>query len=220
VNEAEVKKTVKSIGKMEGEMRKMDLLYVIAFILVLFFITAAPVSAFDGEEKFARGSMYMAGQIGFNSYVTTDDPFESLPFPLGASYEFLIADNIGIGASLMFDKWSDYLGMFGGKYTFWVFKPSLDITYHFHINRVKGLNLFTGANLGYSLLSVSNVLGNPYDGDLKNEPYVAPFFGTHIFFWENSSFLNRFLVTLKVYWSVLGDFSGVYGTFGITYKIK
>lgn len=201
-------------------MSKTALLFVVFFILFLFFVVVAPVSALDGEEKFTRGSMYMAGQIGFNSYVATDDPFDSLPFPLGASYEFLIADNVGIGASLMADKWCDYLKMFGGKYTFWVFKPSVDITYHFNFNRVKGVNLFTGVNLGYSLLSVSNELGNPYDGELKSDPHIAPFLGIHFYFWKGSSFLNRFLLTLKVYWSVTGDFSGVYGTIGITYKIK
>ena len=206
--------------KRRAKMTKMALLFVVIFILVLFFIAATPGSAFNGEEKFARGSMYMAGQIGFNSYVATDDPIDPLPFPLGASYEFLIADNFGIGASVMFDKWSDYLGMFGGKYIFWVVKPSLDVTYHFNINKIKGLNIFTGANLGYSLLSVSNQLYNPYNGDLKSEPYIAPFLGTHLYFWEGSGFLNKFLLTLKVYWSVTGDFSGVYGTFGITYRIK
>jgi hypothetical protein len=206
--------------KRSAKMTRTVLLFTIVFILVLFFFAATPVSAFYGEEKFAKDSMLVGGQIGFNSYVATDDPFDSLLFPLGASYEFLIADNVGIGASLMFDKWCDYLGMFGGKYTFWVFKPSLDITYHFNIEKVKGLNLFTGASLGYSLLSVNNELGNPYDGDLKSEPHIAPFLGTHFYFWEGSSFLNRFLVTLKVYWSVAGDFSGVYATLGITYRIK
>jgi hypothetical protein len=206
--------------KRRAKMTKTVLFSVLVFILVLFFFVVTPVSASYGEEKFARDSMYAAGQIGFNSFFATDEPFDSLPFPLGAGYEFLIADNVGIGASLMFDKWCDYLGMFGGKYTFWVFKPSIDITYHFNINNLKGLNLFTGANLGYSLLSVSNELGNPYEGDLESEPHIAPFFGTHFYFWEDSGFLNRFLVTLKVYWSVMGDFSGVSGTIGITYRIK
>ncbi len=200
-------------------MNKMVWLYVVIFILILFFMIAVPISASDGG-KFAKGSMYAAGQIGFNSYVATDDPFDALPFPMGANYEYLIADNVGIGASLMFDRWNDYLGMFGGQYAFWVFKPSLDIAYHIGINQIKGLNLFVGANLGYCLLSVSNELGNPYDGELKSEPYMAPFLGTHFYFWEGSSFLNRFLVTLKVYWSAAGDFSGVYGTIGITYRIK
>jgi hypothetical protein len=201
-------------------MNRTALLLIVFFILFLFLFTVSTVSASYGEEKISMGSMFASGQIGFNSYVATDDPFDSLPFPMGASYEFLITNNVGIGASLMLDKWCDYLGIFGGKYTFWVFKPSLDIAYHFNLNEVKGLNLFTGANLGYSLLSVSNELGNPYDGVLKNEPYIAPFLGAHFYFWEGSSFLNRFLVTLKVCWSVTGDFSGVYGTVGITYWIK
>ena len=121
----------------------------------------------------------------------------------------------------MFDKWSDYLGMFGGKWTFLVFKPSLDITYHFNVKKIEGLNLFTGASLGYSIVSVSNELGNDYTGDLQSEPHIAPFLGTHLYFWENlPGFFNNLLVTFKVYWSVAGDFSGVYGGVGITYRIK
>ena len=111
--------------------------------------------------------------------------------------------------------------MFGGKWTFRVFKPSLDITYHFNVNKMKGLNLFTGASLGYSILSVSNELGSEYTGELKSEPHFAPFLGLHLYFWENlPGFFNNLFVTSKVYWSVAGDFSGVSGTIGITYKIK
>jgi len=144
-----------------------------------------------------------------------------MPFPFGASYEVALTDNIGIGSTVMFDKWSDYLGMFGGKWTFRVFKPSLDITYHFYVNKMKGLNIFTGASLGYSILSVSNELGSDYMGELKSEPHFAPFLGLHLYFWENSpGFFNKLLVTSKVYWSVTGDFSGVSGAVGITYKIK
>ncbi len=77
--------------------------------------------------------------------------------------------------------------MFGGKWTFRVFKPSLDITYHLSVQKVKGLGFFTGASFGYSFLSVSNELGIDYEGQLQSEPYYAPFLGVHLFFWENRS---------------------------------
>ncbi len=204
-------------------MKKAVLLLIVIFVFVF---SAFALNKDDIEEekigkKFAKGSMYVTGQIGFNSYVVTDDPFNTMPFPLGASYEVALTDNIGIGSTVMFDKWSDYLGMFGGKWTFRVFKPSFDITYHFYANRMKGLNLFTGASLGYSILSVSNELGSDYTGELKSEPHFAPFLGLHLYFWENCpGFFNNLLVTSKVYWSVTGDFSGVSAAVGITYKIK
>ncbi len=204
-------------------MKKAVLLLIVIFVFVFsaFALNKDNIEEEKIGKKFARGSMYVTGQIGINSYVATDDPFNAMPLPLGASYEVALTDNIGIGSTVMFDKWSDYLGMFGGKWTFQVFKPSLDITFHFNVNKMKGLNIFTGASLGYSILSVSNELGSDYIGELKSEPHFAPFLGLHLYFWENSpGFFNNLLVTSKVYWSVTGDFSGVSAAVGITYKIK
>lgn len=204
-------------------MKKAFLLLIVMFVLAfsVFALNKDDIEEVKIGKKFAKGSMYVTGQIGINSYVATDDPFNALPFLLGASYEVALTDNIGIGSTVMFDKWSDYLGMFGGKWTFLVFKPSLDITYHFNVNKMKGLNLFTGASLGYSILSVSNELGSDYMGELKSEPHFAPFLGFHLYFWENSpGFFNKLMITSKVYWSVAGDFSGLSGAIGITYKIK
>ena len=182
---------------------------------------SSPVSDINQAKNFSKGSTYVTGQIGFHSYVATDDPFNTMPFPVGCSYEVALTDNIGIGGTVMFDRWCDYLGMFGGKYTFRVFKPSLDIIYHFNLKKMKGLGLFAGANLGYSLLFVSNELGNDYTGELQSEPHIAPFLGLHLNFWENRpGFFNRFLVILKVHWSVTGDFSRASGSVGIAYKIK
>ena len=204
-------------------MKKAGLLLILIFVFVfsVFALNKDDIEEVKIGKKFAKGSMYVTGQIGINSYVATDDPFNAMPFLLGASYEVALTDNIGIGSTVMFDKWSDYLGMFGGKWTFLVFKPSLDITYHFNVNKMKGLNFFTGASLGYSILSVSNELGSDYMGELKSEPHFAPFLGFHLYFWENSpGFFNKLMITSKVYWSVAGDFSGLSGAIGITYKIK
>jgi hypothetical protein len=86
---------------------------------------------------------------------------------------------------------------------------------------MEGLDLFTGASLGYSLLSVSNELDSDYTGELKSEPHFAPFLGLHLYFWGNhSGFFEKLLITSKVYWSVTGDFSGLSGAVGIAYKIK
>jgi hypothetical protein len=202
-------------------MKKTVLILLVIFILAFFVLASTSVSAFPQDKKFSKGSMFVTGQVGVNSFVATEDAFDSMPFPIGASYEFSLTDTIGIGGTIMFDKWSDYLGCFCGKFTFLVFKPSLDFTYHFDTVKIKGLDFFVGANLGYSVLSVSNELGNENISDLQSEPHFAPFLGTHFYFWENDSgFLNNILVTLKVSWSVTGDFSGVYGAVGITYKIK
>jgi len=202
-------------------MKTTVLILSVIVILAFFVLALTSVSAFSQDKKFSKGSIFVTGQVGVNSFVATDDAFDSMPFPIGASYEFSLTDHIGIGGTIMFDKWSDYLGCFCGKFTFRVFKPSLDFMYHFDTVKIKGLDFFVGANLGYSVLSVSNELGNENISDLQSEPHIAPFLGTHLYFWESDSgFLKNILVTLKVSWSVTGDFSGVYGAVGITYKIK
>ncbi|UCC39768.1 MAG: hypothetical protein JSV96_18655 [Candidatus Aminicenantes bacterium] len=201
-------------------MKKAALVLIAMFVLV-FSVLGEEEKGVTKAKKFSKGSMYVTGQIGFNSYVATDEPFDAMPFPIGASYEFFIADNIGIGSKIMFDKWCDYLGVFGGKWTFRVFKPSLYIKYHFDLKGVEGIGLFAGADLGYSVFSASNELGSDYWGDLKSGLHLAPFLGTNLYFWENlSGFFDRFLVTLKANWSVAGDFSGLGGTVGITFRIK
>ena len=202
-------------------MKKSTLSTQIVFIFFIFAIVLSPLFASGQTKKFSKGSMFMSGQIESQSYIATPDPFDSMPFPFGISYEYLMTDHIGIGATFVYDKWCDYLGMFGGKYSFRIFKPSLDLTYHFDTEKLKGMNFFSGVNLGYSLLSVRNELGNEYPGNLRSEPHLAPFLGTHLYFWENlSGFFSRIMITLKAYWSVTGNYSGLSGIFGITYKIK
>jgi hypothetical protein len=202
-------------------MGKAAVLYRSIFVLVFFVLVLNSLSAFSQTKMFSKGSMFLTGQIESKSYVATATPFDSMPFPIGLNYEFLISDNIGIGSTFIYDKWCDYLGIFGGKFSFHIFKPSLDISFHFRIDKLKGLDFFSGANLGYTFLSVSNELGNDYPGDLKSESYFAPFFGTHIYFSDDpSGFLGRFFVTLKVYWSVTGNYSGINGAVGLTYRIK
>ncbi len=200
-------------------MRKTTVFYL--SVLVFFVLILNPISALSQTKMFTKGSMFIMGQAESKSYVATTDPFDIMPFPVGIGYEFLLTDNIGLGGTLFYDKWSDYLGMFGGKYSFHVFKPSLDISYHLRIDGLKGLSFFSGVSLGYTFLSVNNELGNDYPGDLRSESYFAPFLGTHISFSNNpSGFVGRFLVTLKAYWSMTGSYSGITGAVGLTYRIK
>jgi len=191
---------------------KRSIIFIVVLSIIIF-STQQTVSASidDIVKKFPKGSLYIAGLIGINSYAATDEPFDAMPFPLGTGFEAYIADNIAIGSMFMFDKWSDYLGVYGGKWTLQIFKPSLYITYNF--KEVKGLSFFAGANLGYNIFSISNELGNDYEGDLKSGPFFAPYIGTHLYFRENlSGFFSRLFVTLKMNWSVVDDFTSIYGT--------
>ncbi len=222
MNQAPTIRRKDSISKIRrNKMKKTISILAVTFVLIFFVSQTASASDSGKTNKFSKGSMYVTGQVGINSYVATDEPFDSMPFPMGASYEVFIADNVGIGSKIMFDKWCDYLGVFGGKWTFRVFKPSLYIKYHLNLPGAEGMGLFAGADLGYSIFSASNELGNDYWGDLKSGLHLAPFLGTNLYFWENlSGFFERFLVTFKVDWSVTGDFAGLGGTVGITFRIK
>ncbi|MDH4272906.1 MAG: hypothetical protein OEW18_13120 [Candidatus Aminicenantes bacterium] len=200
---------------------KKTLLIALSFLV----FASNPVRASEETRPFPKGSMFLSGLFGLNTMVRTADrfadPFDTLPFPLGAGFEVMLTDNIGVGGTLMYDQWSDYLGMFGGKWTFRLFKPSFDFAYHFGTERFRGLDFFAGANLGYSFVSVSNMLGNNYDGSLESEAHVAPFVGVNLNFWPNSrSFLGRLSVTFKAAYSVTGRFSGFYGATGLTYRLR
>ena len=157
-------------------MKKIHRMALCVLVLAL-----SPAFASGKEKPFSKGSVWISGQAGLNTLVRPADdfadPFDAMPFPVGAGFEFFLTDNIGIGGSIMYDKWSDYLGIYGGTWTFRLFKPALDIVYHFRTEKMGVLNLFTGASLGYSLVSVGNDLGNVYQGRMKSEPHVAPFIG-------------------------------------------
>lgn len=193
-----------------------------AITILIALIFAADSSPLWGNtEKLGKGSLYLAGEIGLNSYVATEEPFASLPFPVGMSASFLVRENLAIGGTLMFDRWRDYLGMLGGKFTFHIFRPSFTLTYHFKPRTFEGLHFTSGFDLGYSFVVVTNDLGNDYTGDLEHEPYIAPFLGTNITFREGSSgFWSRLMLRLKLSWSMTGDFSGLTGQVGIAYKFK
>lgn len=184
-----------------------------------------PAWASDGTRPFPRGSMLITGQFFLNTMVRTADPlaepFAAMPFPLGASFEFMLTDHIGLGGTAMYDQWSDYLGMFGGKWTFRLLRPSFDGAYHFSPGMMRGLGLFAGMQLGYTFVAVSNALGNTYDGNLKGEAHLAPFAGVNLNFWPyRPGFLGRLSVTFRAAYSVTGHFSDVYGMAGLTYRFK
>lgn len=169
--------------------------------------------------------MSLTGQFGLNTMVRTADPFaepfDTMPFPFGASFELMLTDHIGLGGTIMYDQWSDYLGMFGGKWTFRLFRPSIDWAYHFGPGKMRGLDIFAGAQLGYTFVAVSNMIGNNYDGRLKSEVHLAPFIGAHLNLWPNNrGVLGRLSVTFKAAYSATGHFSDVYGMAGLTYRLK
>jgi hypothetical protein len=197
------------------------------FLVVLSFVVMAlnPAWASDEIRPSVPGSMFLTGQFGLNTMVRTADrfadPFDTMPFPLGAAFEVMLTDHLGVGGTVMYDQWSDYLGMYGGKWTFRLFRPSFDFAYHFSPGRSRGVDLFGGAQVGYTFVAVSNMLGNSYDGSLNSQAYLAPVIGVNLNFWPNArGLLGRLSVTFKGAYSVTGRFSGFYGSTGLTFRLK
>jgi opacity protein-like surface antigen len=195
-----------------------------AAAVLVFVATASMTHSAQGppESKgFNPRPQYLALLAGFNSHRPTVEPFGALPFPFGLSYEHRIRESWGIGTTLMFDRWCDYLGMFGGKYAFQVFKPSLDVVYHLGPGRRGSFDLFAGGHLGYSFFWVTNELGNDYAGNLRHEPHIAPFVGTVLHIGKTGAgFMGRLSLTARLAWSVTGRLSGLYGTAGIVLRMK
>ena len=171
----------------------------------------------QNDENF---SSFFSVQVGLNPYTATKDPFDRSPY-LGLGYETLLSDKIGVGGSIFYGKWSDYLGMFCGKFTFKVVRPSLDLIYHFNLKNLKNADLFGGASVAYNFVTIDNELGNECDEELKNHLSVSPFAGVRFYlFKKGSDLLKRIAISAKVFWTVNGEFSGVYGVAGISFGIK
>jgi hypothetical protein len=190
--------------------------FIALFAAALSYVQAGTPNALDLEKYPSRGSMFAAARIGLRSYAATDDPFETMPFPVGVSFEYLLSNRLGIGATLTYDKWSDYLGMFGGKYEFRVLQPSISLAYHFKIPGLAGLRFGAGADCGYIFLAIKNELGNTYTGPLKGQPEIAPFLAAEASFWPRSEgVVHRLRFFVQGGWLIARDFSGFRGAVGI-----
>jgi hypothetical protein len=195
---------------------------IVASLLVL---SLNCVWAADAARLLSKHSTFLTAQVGLNTLVRTADPFaepfNTLPFPFGAGLEVMVTGHLGVGGTLMYDQWSDYLGMLGGKWTFRLFRPSLDCAYHLAKQTDRGLDLFMGAQLGYTFISINNNLGNDYDGSLGGAVHLAPFVGLRLDPWPNSGgVLGRLSVIFRAAYSLTGRFSGVYGMGGLTCRLK
>jgi len=125
-------------------------------------------------------------------FLTGQIGLDSYAIPLGASYSMAITDNIEAGIT----------GMFIFVDGFTIIIPTGDVMYHFTSLELP-VDLFAGASIGY-LLALGD--GVTYSGGLS----LTPMIGARYFFKDNLA------VSLKVFFSVLGDMSGAGGLLGVT----
>jgi hypothetical protein len=117
------------------------------FVFAVHFIYAS-----DDTKLVGKGSIFLNAQFGLNSMAKSDQlgkPFDKQFAPLGGGIEFMLTDTIGIGGTVIYDNWSDYLGMYCGTWDCRLWKPSLDFTYHFRTKRIRAIDVIVGTHLGY-----------------------------------------------------------------------
>lgn len=160
-------------------------------------------TAFAGEQEFSQGRVFVTPQVGLNEWAT----------PVGVSVEFAITENIGVGGTVMFSFWSDNWGL--GKIKQSIITPSVDAYYHFTSIELEKFDLFAGASLGYSIYSWSwDFAGDDWGGAAGSGLYLSPFIGARYFLTE------KLAISLKAYFSAIGDFNGVGGALGVTIRVK
>ncbi len=153
-------------------------------------LSAAPKGKKYAQLQFHKGDKFLTPQIGLNSYAT----------PFGASFEYAITENIGVGGTVMIALWNDW----GYKNS--LIMPAVEGAYHFTKLKVEKLDLFAGLSLGYAIFNSDYV---SWSSGLDLSPFIAARY------W----FSDKIGVSLKVNYSLFGDFSS-YGTFlGVVFRI-
>ena len=171
----------------------MKIKKIMVVLLAIIVCTSLALSAAPkkiAKLQFHKGDKFLTPQIGLNSYAT----------PFGANFEYAITENIGVGGTVMIALWNDW----GYKNS--LIMPSVDGAYHFTKLNVEKLDLFAGVSIGYAIFNSDYV---SWSSGLDLSPYVAARY------W----FSEKLGVSLRVNYSLLGDFSS-YGTFlGVVFRI-
>ncbi len=132
-----------------------------------------------------------------DKFLTPQIGLNSYAVPFGANFEVAITENIGVGGTVMMWIWSHGT----------IIMPSVDGAYHFTRLDVDKLDLFAGASLGFAIFSAKEGYGG------SSGLYLSPFVAGRYWFSE------KMAVSLRLNFSVLGDWTGVGGLLGLTFPI-
>jgi len=121
---------------------KLKSLYVV--LAIVLFMAAPMLSnaqsinvAPQSGNEYRKGGFYLTPQVALYGFALN----------FGASAEFGLTENIGLGGTLMFAFWGD------PGISFTLITPSVEGYYHFTKLDVDKLDLFAGAALGFSIYS-------------------------------------------------------------------
>ncbi len=132
-----------------------------------------------------------------DKFLTPQIGLNSYAIPFGVNFETAITENIGVGGTVMMWLWSHGT----------IIMPSADGAYHFTRLDVDKLDLFAGASLGFAIFSAKEGYGG------SSGLYLSPFVAGRYWFSE------KMAVSLRLNFSVIGDWTGVGGLLGVTFPI-
>jgi len=167
----------------------------ILFALVIFLSTSLLTAAYAKKKKtmkrsdtatFLKGDLFVTPQIGLYG--------GSVPF--GASVEYAMTENIGVGGTLM--AW------FGSGWS--VFMPAAEAAYHFTMLEVEKLDLFAGVGVGFAVVGGGGITGS---SGISINPFVA---GRYYF-------SDKMGVSLKINMGLIGDWTGVGSMLGVVFRL-
>lgn len=168
--------------------------------IVLAVLLVASFSMAQTGPLFKKAGLYVTPQIGLNS----------LSIPIGASVEYGLTENIGIGGTVTYWGWSyDY-----GKAT--VIVVSAEALYHLTKINIPKLDLYGGAGLGYGIYSFS--WGSGYGSGYADTGTSGLDLG--IIIGARYYFQPKMAVSLRIMSALLGSWSSVGASIGVTFAIN
>lgn len=181
----------------------MNMKNMISRVIIVLFIVSMVSSVFAGEKEFGKGQLFLTPQAAYYSYAPN----------LGVSVEYALTENIGIGGSIMLAFWSAGGGV--NKFSESLITPSIDAYYHFIKVQVEKLDLFAGLSVGYSIYSLSvGIESTEYNDAGSSGIYLSPILGIRYYL------TPKLALSLRSHYSALGDWSGMGGELGISFKVS
>lgn len=171
----------------------------ISALLVAVLFVAAMASA-QASQYFKPSGIYLTPQIGFHSWGG------SIPF--GANAEYALNENIGIGGTLMAQFWSE---------TYWsesLISIAAEVNYHFIKLDAEKIDLYVGVGLGYSIVSVSYDSGYTTGSSASSGLNLQPIIGARYYF------SPKMAASLRLVGSLIGSYTGVGATAGVTFILN
>lgn len=156
---------------------------------------------FAGPAEFRKGVTYLTPQVGVNTWTV----------PFGVNVEHAITPNIGIGGTGL-------LWLFTrADYDYSIVTLYGDVAYHFTKLNARNLDLYAGGGLGFHVVSKTRKNDIFEPGEHRGGAsglFLLPFVGLRYYLSPKVALSFRLNV------GIFGDWSGVDGLIGVTFRLK